>query len=67
MTRPAASPPWARPGRQLHLVEQWSTTAFVTYKHLVGDAADSPIVKQFGSENQVGVGLTVSYSFGYGG
>ncbi|WP_457089627.1 MipA/OmpV family protein [Microvirga sp. P5_D2] len=47
--------------------EQWSTTAFVTYKHLVGDAADSPIVKQFGSENQVGVGLTVSYSFGYGG
>ena len=24
--------------------QQWSTTAFVTYKHLVGDAADSPIV-----------------------
>lgn len=47
--------------------EQWSTTAFVTYKRLVGDAADSPIVKQFGSENQVGVGLTVSYSFGFGG
>lgn len=45
--------------------QQWSTTAFVTYKHLVGDAADSPIVKRFGSENQVGIGLTVSYSFGY--
>ncbi|MBB4038745.1 outer membrane scaffolding protein for murein synthesis (MipA/OmpV family) [Microvirga flocculans] len=44
---------------------QWSTTAFVTYKHLVGDAADSPIVKRFGSEHQVGFGLTVSYSFGY--
>jgi MipA family protein len=44
---------------------QWSTTAFVTYKHLVGDAADSPIVKEFGSEHQVGLGLTVSYSFGY--
>jgi outer membrane scaffolding protein for murein synthesis (MipA/OmpV family) len=44
---------------------QWSTTAFVTYKHLVGDAADSPIVKEFGSEHQVGFGLTVSYSFGY--
>jgi len=44
---------------------QWSTTAFVTYKHLVGDAADSPIVQRFGSEHQVGLGLTVSYSFGY--
>lgn len=45
--------------------QQWSTTAFVTYKHLVGDAADSPIVKRFGSENQWGFGLTASYSFGY--
>lgn len=44
---------------------QWSTTAFVTYKHLVGDAADSPIVERFGSENQWGFGLTASYSFGY--
>jgi outer membrane protein len=43
--------------------EQWSTTGYVTYKRLVGDAADSPIVKRFGSENQVGVGLSVSYSF----
>ncbi len=46
--------------------EQWSTTAFVSYKHLVGDAADSPIVERFGSEHQVGVGLTVSYSFSMG-
>lgn len=46
--------------------EQWSTTAFVTYKRLVGDAADSPIVKRFGSENQFGFGLTASYSFGAG-
>jgi outer membrane scaffolding protein for murein synthesis (MipA/OmpV family) len=45
---------------------QWSTTAFVSYKRLVGDAADSPIVRQFGSENQIGLGLTVSYSFGMG-
>jgi outer membrane protein len=44
---------------------EWSTTAFVTYKHLVGDAADSPIVQEFGSEHQVGFGLTVAYSFGY--
>ncbi len=45
--------------------DQWSTMGFVSYKHLVGDAADSPIVERFGSEHQVGVGLTVSYSFGY--
>ncbi|HZH09505.1 MAG TPA: MipA/OmpV family protein [Microvirga sp.] len=46
--------------------EQWSTTAFVSYRHLVGDAADSPIVREFGSEHQFGLGLTVSYSFGLG-
>jgi len=44
--------------------EQWATTAFVSYRHLVGDAADSPIVREFGSEHQFGLGLTVSYSFG---
>jgi MipA family protein len=31
----------------------------------VSDAADSPIVREFGSEHQLGLGLTVSYSFGY--
>ncbi|MXQ11969.1 MipA/OmpV family protein [Microvirga makkahensis] len=46
--------------------EQWTTTAFVSYRRLVGDAADSPIVRTFGSENQVGLGLTASYSFGIG-
>ncbi|MBZ6077182.1 MipA/OmpV family protein [Microvirga puerhi] len=46
--------------------DQWSTTAFVTYKRLVSDAADSPIVKRFGSENQLGFGLTASYSFATG-
>lgn len=46
--------------------EQWATTAFVSYDRLVGDAADSPIVQEFGSENQFGLGLTISYSFGVG-
>jgi outer membrane scaffolding protein for murein synthesis (MipA/OmpV family) len=32
----------------------------------VGDAADSPIVREFGSEHQFGLGLTVSYSFSTG-
>ncbi len=42
---------------------QWSTTVSASYSHLVGDAADSPIVKRFGSENQFSVGLGVAYSF----
>ena len=46
--------------------DQWSTTGFVSYKRLVSDAADSPIVKRFGSENQVSLGLTASYSFDSG-
>jgi outer membrane protein len=46
--------------------DQWSTTGFVSYERLVGDASDSPIVKRFGSQNQVGAGLTVSYSFDSG-
>lgn len=46
--------------------DQWSTTGYVSYKRLVGDAADSPIVKRFGSENQLGLGVTVSYSFDSG-
>ena len=44
---------------------EWSTTAFVTYRRLVSEAADSPIVKRFGSENQFGFGVTASYSFAY--
>lgn len=46
--------------------EAWSATAHVSYKRLVGDAANSPIVKRFGSENQFGFGLSLSYSFDTG-
>ena len=42
---------------------EWSTTVSVSYARLVGDAADSPIVKRFGSENQFTFGASVSYSF----
>lgn len=43
--------------------EAWSTTVFGGYRRLVGPAADSPIVKRFGTENQFNLGLSVSYSF----
>lgn len=42
---------------------QWSTTVSASYARLVGDAADSPIVKRFGSENQFSFGASISYSF----
>jgi outer membrane scaffolding protein for murein synthesis (MipA/OmpV family) len=46
--------------------EQWSTTVSASFARLVGDAADSPIVERFGSENQFSVGASVSYSFSTG-
>lgn len=46
--------------------ETWSTTVSASYSRLVGDAADSPIVKRFGSENQFGIGASLSYSFSTG-
>jgi outer membrane scaffolding protein for murein synthesis (MipA/OmpV family) len=34
-----------------------------TYKRLVGDAADSPVVEDEGSENQLTGGVLVFYKF----
>ncbi|MCK0196741.1 MipA/OmpV family protein [Ancylobacter sp. 6x-1] len=42
----------------------WSATAYGRVDKLVGDAADSPITRSFGSDYQTTVGLGVSYSFG---
>lgn len=36
---------------------------FARYDRLVGDAKDSPIVRQFGSPNQFSAGLGLSYTF----
>jgi MipA family protein len=47
--------------------EQWSSTVSASYSNLVGDAADSPIVKRFGSEHQFSVGASISYSFSTAG
>ena len=44
----------------------WTSTAFVRYDRLTGDAARSPIVKRFGSRDQVTVGTGLSYSFAIG-
>jgi outer membrane scaffolding protein for murein synthesis (MipA/OmpV family) len=44
---------------------QWEVHAYVEYEKLLGDAADSPLVKQRGSSNQTTVGLGASYSFDF--
>lgn len=41
----------------------WQLTGFASYTHLLGDAADSPLVAIDGDESQVTVGLGLSYQF----
>ena len=41
----------------------WSAHAFVEYQRLTGSAADSPLVTQRGSPNQLTYGLGATYSF----
>lgn len=45
------------------LTESWSITGRVGYKRMLGDAADSPLVKARGSEDQFSTGIFVSYRF----
>ena len=43
--------------------EQWATTVYAGYDRLTGDAADSPITRRLGSQDQFKVGAKLSYSF----
>ena len=43
--------------------QQWEGRTFVEYERLTGSAADSPLVTQRGSANQLTYGLGASYSF----
>ena len=45
------------------LNSQWATYALVEYERISGSAADSPLVTQRGSPNQLTFGLGASYSF----
>jgi outer membrane protein len=44
-------------------LDHWSATALGTYTRLIGDAADSPVVKDRGDENQWFGGLLINYRF----
>ena len=43
--------------------ERWGVHLYARYDRLVGDAADSPIVGAFGSRDQYGAGIGLSYTF----
>jgi MipA family protein len=43
--------------------ERWSSTFAAQYKLMVGDAADSPVVDDAGSEHQFVAGVTVNFHF----
>lgn len=45
------------------LNDNWSVTGFAGYSRLLGDAADSPFVKDNGSRDQFMGGLGLSYTF----
>jgi MipA family protein len=45
------------------LTEHWRVTGRLAYKRLLGDAADSPLVEDQGSQNQASAALLVSYQF----
>jgi len=66
--------PGYRPGRGIYAVaaaagmtyalnDRWGVFGFGRYERLVGDAAKSPIVRQFGSRNQLSAGAGVNYTF----
>lgn len=45
------------------LTENWGLTGRLGYKRLLGDAADSPLVEDRGSADQLNTGLFVNYKF----
>lgn len=64
-----------RPGAGLHAVgatagylaqftPRWGIYSYAKYDRLIGDAADSPVVRQLGSRDQLSGGVGLSYSFG---
>lgn len=54
----------ASAGLIYQFTERWGVYSYARYDRLVGDAADSPIVRQLGSRDQFSGGLALSYTFG---
>jgi len=50
-------------GMSYQFDDRWGLFGFARYERLVGDAAKSPIVRQFGSRNQLSGGIGLNYTF----
>lgn len=48
---------------ETQLGPRWGIATYAKYDRLVGDAADSPIVRQLGSRDQISGGLALTYTF----
>ena len=49
------------------LGRNWGVYGYAGYDRLIGDAADSPIVRTYGSRSQLSAGLGLFFTFGIGG
>ncbi|WP_431470062.1 MipA/OmpV family protein [Sphingosinithalassobacter sp. LHW66-3] len=56
----------AAAGYLTQLSPRWGIYGYVRYDRLVGAAADSPLVRSYGSRDQFFGGATLTYSFGRG-
>jgi outer membrane scaffolding protein for murein synthesis (MipA/OmpV family) len=50
----------------MQMTPRWGLYGYAKYDRLVGDAARSPIVRDYGSRNQISGGLGLSFTFGRG-
>jgi outer membrane protein len=57
----------ATAGFLTQLSKRFGIYSYAKYDRLVGDAADSPVVRSFGSRDQFSGGLALTYTFGGGG
>lgn len=46
------------------LSSRWGVYSYAKYDRLIGDAAESPIVRQLGSRDQFSAGVAITYTFG---
>lgn len=46
------------------LSRRWGVAVYGRYDRLVGDAADSPVVRQLGTRDQPSAGIALTYTFG---
>lgn len=53
----------ATSGMSLQFDEHWGLFGYARYERLVGDAAKSPIVRRYGSRDQLSGGIGLTYTF----